>query len=399
MHDVAIVGGGLAGTAAALTLAQQGANVGLIERQPAAVMAAEDLDGRTTAIAAGARAMLERLGLWQTLEPQSEPIWDIRVSDRQSLLHLHFAHQNVGDQPMGHIVENFRLRRALLDAVEQEPKIACYWETELESFESEDDCASLVLKGGQVVSAPLAVAADGRGSSLRRFAGIGVRALDYRQSGIVCVVAHEFPHNGVAHERFLDGGPFAILPMIADAEGRHRSSIVWTEPRMLAERLVSLPADDLLKELSVRFGDFLGRLEITSECTLFPFSLTIAQRLTKPRLVLLGEAGHGIHPIAGQGFNVSIRDIECLAALAGEALEMGHDLGERAMLSRYAKQRWPDILAMAAATDVLNRLFLSNLPPLAVGRRIGMAAINRLPMVKRQFQRHAMGVSLFPRPF
>ena len=395
MLDAAIVGGGLAGAALALTLARAGVKVALVERQSPEALGAEETDGRTTALAAGARALMEDIGIWEAIEPHAREITDIRVTDRDSTLKVHFDHNDVGGQPMGHIVENFRLRRALLDAIAAEPRIEAYWNCTLSGFEGDAAGAQLLLEGGQVLDARLAIAADGRGSALRRFADIGVRASDYKQTAIVCAVSHEVPHEGIAHERFLDGGPFAILPMTDGTGGEHRSSIVWTERRSLAEHLLTLEKSALEPELARRFGDFLGSLSILGGTWSYPLSVTVAKRLTGPRLVLVGEAAHGMHPIAGQGFNVSVRDIQELSRSVIKAVSMGQDPGAESLLRAYAKRRWPDIAAMLAATDGLNRLFMTNLPPVALARRLGIAAVDRIPPLKRQFQRHAMGLSLF----
>lgn len=395
MLDAAIVGGGLAGAALALALAQNGVKVALVERQNPDSLGAEETDGRTTALAAGARHLMEDIGVWDAIKPHAGPITDIRVTDRNSTLKLHFDHRDVGGEPMGYIVENFRLRRALLEAIAAEPGIQAYWNSTLTGFEGDAAGAQLVLDDGQVLDARLAIAADGRGSALRRFAGIGMRAVDYKQTAIVCAVAHEHPHDGIAHERFLNGGPFAILPMTDAPSGDHRSSIVWTERRTLAEHLLTLKRPALEAELARRFGDFLGKVSILGNTWSYPLSVTVAKRLTGPRLALVGEAAHGMHPIAGQGFNVSVRDIESLSQAVSKAVSMGQDPGADSLLHAYAKRRWPDIVAMLAATDGLNRLFLSNIPPLALGRRLGIAAVDRIPPLKRRFQRHAMGLSLF----
>lgn len=395
MLDAAIVGGGLAGAALALALARGGVKVALVERQNPDSLSAEETDGRTTALAAGARQLMEDIGVWTSIEQHAGPITDIRVTDRNAALKLHFDHRDVGGEPMGYVIENFRLRRALLDAIAAEPGIQAYWNCTLSGFEGEIAGAQLMLEGGQVLDARLAIAADGRGSALRRFAGIGMRAVDYKQTAIVCAVTHEHPHDGIAHERFLNGGPFAILPMTDGPTGEHRSSIVWTERRSLAEHLLTLDRQMLTAELARRFGGFLGKLSIQGDTWSYPLSVTAAKRLTGPRLALVGEAAHGMHPIAGQGFNVSVRDIESLSQSVSKAVSMGQDPGSDALLRAYAKRRWPDIAAMLAATDGLNRLFMSNLPPVALGRRLGIAAVDRIPPLKRQFQRHAMGLGLF----
>jgi 2-octaprenyl-6-methoxyphenol hydroxylase len=395
MYDVAVVGGGFAGATLSLLLAGKGVSVALIEREKPDRLTAVEADGRTTALSASARTFMKEIGVWEALEDNAEPIWDIRVADRASHLSLHFDHREIGGEPMGHIVENFRLRRVLLDAVRPDPHVSSYWGTTVQGFDGRSDRAELRLNDHQIVEAQLAIAADGRGSAMRRFAKIGLRSTDYGQTAIVCTVHHQRRHGGIAHERFLAGGPFAILPMTDERGGAHRSSIVWTERRSLAEHLSRQPRDILERELARRLGSFLGQVAIEGDIWTFPLSLTVASRLTGPRLALLGEAGHGIHPIAGQGFNVSVRDIATLGDLVGSALQAGRDLGASDLLARYARRRWPDILAMVAATDGLNRLFLTSLPPVALGRRLGLAAVHRLPGVKRQFQRHAMGLGLF----
>ncbi len=396
--DVAIVGAGLAGMTLALVLAQAGVRVALIERQTPKSLMAPEVDGRTTAIAAAARRVLEGLGIWSGIEAEAGPIWDIRVSDRQSPLHVHFDHAAVDDTAMGHIVENHDLRRVLVAALAAQSGIDAFWGQSVSAFEPSDTAATLTMSGGQSVTASLVAAADGRGSALRRMAGIGVRSVDYGETAIVCTAYHRHPHDGIAHERFYAGGPFAILPMADNAQGRHRASIVWTERRALAEHLAGLPKGAFQRQLARRFGEFLGEIEVPGEVWTYPLSLTLAKRLTGKRLALVGEAAHGMHPIAGQGFNVSMRDITGLRDSVAAAVQAGQDPGGPAVLSAYARRRWPDILAMAAATDGLNRLFRTDLPPVALARQIGLAAVNRLPPLKRQFQRYAMGLLPQGRP-
>lgn len=395
MVDIVVVGAGLAGLSLALALTRNGLRVALVERQRPTDLAAEEIDGRTTAIAAAARKVLEGLDVWERLVSAAGPIRDIRVSDRGSPLHLHFDHKAVGDEPMGHIIENHTIRRVLLEALEREAGLTAYWACNVSGLDVRDGRAVISLSDGRSIATPLVAAADGRGSALRRMAGIGVRATDYDETAIVCTAHHQHCHEGIAHERFLSGGPFAILPMADGAGGQHRSSIVWTEQRPLAEHLLSLPRPTFERELARRFGDFLGTVRVPGDVWSYPLSLMLAKRLTAPRLVLVGEAAHGLHPIAGQGFNVSMRDVEGLCDAVTAALQSGQDPGGRDVLAAYARKRWPDILAMAAATDGLNRLFRTDVPPVALARRLGLAAVNRLPPLKRQFQRHAMGVLPF----
>lgn len=394
-HDVIVCGAGPAGLTLALALARRGAAVALVERHGPEALAAPEIDGRTTALAAGGRAVLEDLGVWPALAAEAAPIWDIRVTDRGSLLHLHFDHRAIGGGAMGHIVENHTLRRVLLEALAREAGVALHWQRSVTAMDVHENEATVSLEDGAALRGRLVAAADGRGSFLRRMAGIGVRATDYDETALVCTAWHEHPHDGIAHERFLSGGPFAILPMTDGAEGQHRASIVWTERRALAEHLLTLPRPAFERELARRFGGFLGEVRVPGPVWSYPLSLMLAKRLTAPRLALVGEAAHAMHPIAGQGFNVSMRDVEGLRDAVAAALQAGGDPGEADRLAAYARKRWPDILAMAAATDGLNRLFRSGLPPVALVRRLGLAAVNRVPPLKRQFQRHAMGLQPF----
>ena len=245
-HDVAVVGAGLAGLTLALALARSGMHIALIERQSPDQLAAVEVDGRTTALAASARVVLEDIGVWHRLEPYGGPILDIRVTDRASPLHIHFAHAAVGDDPMGHIVENHILRRELLAALAAEPTLTAYWQQSVTAFDGAGDgsgaTATLTLDSGTIIQAPLVAAADGRGSALRRMAGIGVRASDYHETRH-CLhrLSRALARRHSPHERFLSGGPFAILPMLDNAAGQYRSSIVWTENRSLAEHLLTGP--------------------------------------------------------------------------------------------------------------------------------------------------------------
>jgi 2-octaprenyl-6-methoxyphenol hydroxylase len=252
-------------------------------------------------------------------------------------------------------------------------------------------------ESGAAISARLVIAADGRGSMLRRDAGISVQSWDYPQSGIVCSVGHELPHEGVAHEHFLPAGPFAMLPMIdgplvSDGVACHRSSLVWTERREVAEKVMTLDDAAFAEELTRRFGDSLGRLEVRGRRWCYPLSLSHAERYRAVRLALIGDAAHAIHPIAGQGLNLGIRDVAALAEVLVDAARLGLDIGQEDHLARYERWRRFDATALVAATDGLNRLFSNDLAPVRVARDLGLAAVDRLPAVKRLFMRHAMGL-------
>jgi 2-octaprenyl-6-methoxyphenol hydroxylase len=227
---------------------------------------------------------------------------------------------------------------------------------------------------------------------MREDAGIGARAWSYNQIAIVVVARHELPHRGVAQEKFLPGGPFAILPMRDSASGEHRSSIVWTERAKLAKRLLELEPASFQAEFARRFGDFLGRVETIGPRWSFPLGLVHAERYIDERMVLVGDAAHGLHPIAGQGYNLGVRDIAALVEVLIDAKRLGLDIGAADTLERYAQWRRADNLTMVAATDLLNRLFSNDIKPLRLVRDLGLAAVNRMPPLRRFFVRHAMGL-------
>ncbi|MGH6718017.1 MAG: UbiH/UbiF/VisC/COQ6 family ubiquinone biosynthesis hydroxylase [Alphaproteobacteria bacterium] len=390
-HDteVAIVGGGMVGLALAIALAEHGFEVTVIDAKPAPARRDPAFDGRASAIAAATARMLDRLGLWQAglrhaLAPVAEPILEIRVSDGDAPLHLHYDHAEVGAGPLGYMIENRDIIAALHERAAALP-ITLIAPATVTGFEARPGATRLAFKS-RSCAAPLVVGADGRESPLRALAGIGASSRPYGQTGIVCTVRHERPHRGIAHERFLPAGPFAILPLKGD-----RSSLVWTERSELAPTLVALPDDDFLDELAWRFGDFLGRLALEGPRWSYPLALVRAERIVGPRLALVGDAAHAIHPIAGQGFNLGLRDVATLAHVLADGRAVGLDPGDAAMLGRYARWRGTDAFVLATVTDGLNRLFSNDLAPVRLVRDLGLAAVDRLPPLKRLFMRHAMG--------
>lgn len=387
VHDVMIVGGGLSGLTSALALAQCGFQVALSDREPEDVMRRADRDGRTTAIAASGSAMLEALGIWENLAADAEPILDIRVSDGDSRHFLHYDHLEVGDLPMGHIIENALLKRALFDAMKNHAGIAYLPGAGIRDLEAEPGHLNADLDNGHRHRARLLVGADGRASQVRQLAGIRVTRLDYGQTSLVFTVEHSRPHRGVAHERFLPGGPLAFLPM-----AENRSSVVWTERTATARSLLALSDTDLAGALSARFDDCLGAIKIVGARWSFPLSLVNAERQTAPRLVLVGDAAHGIHPIAGQGFNLGLRDIAALADEVTGAARLGLDIGGPEVLRRFQAARRFDTMTLVLATDGLNRLFSNDIAPLRALRSGGLGLVNRIPPLKKLFMRHAMGV-------
>jgi 2-octaprenyl-6-methoxyphenol hydroxylase len=386
--EIAVVGGGLSGLSLAIACAGAGIDVAIIDREDPAKFRSAAYDGRTTAIAYGSQQVLKGIGVWDALSPHAQPIREIRVADGNSPLFLHYDRAEIGAEALGYIVENRLLRGALQERAEALPNLTLYAPSAVERVDFADAEARLTLADGRSVAASLIVGADGRASPMRAAAGIKIWQKSYRQTAIVCVVRHAEPHRGVAVEHFRAAGPFAILPMQGN-----RSSIVWTEEERDAPALLALNDADFAQQLAGRFGDFLGKLEPEPGRWSYPLMLIQAERYAAHRLALIGDAAHVIHPIAGQGWNLGVRDIAALAELIVDAHRLGLDLGSAELLRRYERWRRFDSLTLTAVTDGLNRLFANELPPLKLARDLGLAAIDRAPGLKRFFMRHAMGVT------
>lgn len=403
--DVAILGGGMVGLSLAAALGAGGLSVAVIDPESAAARLAAPFDGRSSAIAWGSQQALAAIGAWAGMAAAAQPILDIRVSDgdaqgRAARLFLHYDHRELAPPggaapPFGFIVENRAVRRALLARVAALPLVLHLAPARAAALERGRDGVAVALEPGaagvRLLRARLAVGADGRESPTRAAAGIGVTRWDYPQTAIVGTVAHERPHEGVAHEHFLPAGPFAMLPMVP-AEGVNRSSIVWTERADLAPTMMRLSDAAFGAEIERRFGDTLGRIRPLGRRWAHPLGLLHAERYVDRRLALVGDAAHAIHPIAGQGLNLGLRDVAALAEAVVDAHRLGLDIGGAQVLARYQRWRRPDNLLLMAATDGLNRLFSNDLPPLRLARDLGLAAVGRLPVLKRLFMRHAMGL-------
>jgi 2-octaprenyl-6-methoxyphenol hydroxylase len=397
--DVCIVGAGPVGGTLACRLAQGGARVAVIDRAALPPMEHPDFDGRAYAIAAGSRRLLEAAGLWNALPQPSGPILDIRVSDgrigrRASPLHLHFDHTHAAPPgeatPFGWMVEARSLRVALNATLHTLPGLHLFAPAEAIVHRGEDH-ATVTVANGPTITARLVVAAEGRNSPLRDQAGIPVTRAAYGQRGIVCAIAHEKPHHGLALEHFLPSGPFAQLPMAPSAGEPNLSAIVWTERTATADRIAAMNDAQFTREVARRLGSQLGAIRLVGRRWTYPLGAMHAQRYTSTRLALIGDAAHGIHPIAGQGLNLGFRDIMALSDLVLSALDAGQDPGTPAILAAYQRRRRPDNLAMLAATDALDRLFSTNNPLLRTARDLGIAAVDRLPTLKKVFMRAAMG--------
>jgi len=384
--DVVIAGGGLAGMPLACALGAAGISVALIEPTPPEKLVTTEFDGRTTAVAASSARMFESLGAWDDVAPHAQPILDIRVADAESPFFVHYDHKDVGADALGWIVENKDLRAAMLPLLDALPTVRFLPGLRVTEFETENAWATVDLSDGTMLGARLLVGADGRQSPTRRRAGIGVTKWRYDQHAIICTVVHERDHRGIAHEHFLPSGPFAILPLTGN-----RSSIVWTERADLAPHFMNLPDGDFLEELSSRFGNFLGALSLEGPRRSYPLGLMNARSYIAPRIALVADAAHTIHPIAGQGINIGWRDVAALAEVVADTMRLGLDPGDLSSLEKYQSWRRTDNAVMLAATDALNRLFSNDAAPLVAARNLGLAAVQRAPAVKKLFMRHAMG--------
>jgi 2-octaprenyl-6-methoxyphenol hydroxylase len=387
--DLAVVGGGMTGLAIACATAGAGAEVALIDPVPWPDSIAPPFDGRVTAIARASRYLLEGIGVWSALEDEAQPIVDIEVSERASPFSVRYDHREVGSEPLGHIVENRVIRAGLIARAEalRGETLTLAVPDKVRRIERRRDKAWIELERGGRLEARLIVGADGRNSLCRRAADIGVTRFPYEQTGIVATIAHEKPHRGLAVERFFPSGPLAILPMKGE-----RSSIVWAAANDLAETLIDLNDEAFLGELEERFDPRLGEIALAGPRFHYPLSMAQAKRYADQRLALIGDAARAIHPIAGQGWNLALRDVAALAELAVDALRLGLDPGALSVLQRYERWRRFDSLALIAITDGLNRLFANDVLPLKLAREWGLGLVNRAPPLKRFFMRHAMGL-------
>lgn len=378
----------MAGISLAYALASNGLRVTLLEARSTDAMLQQNSDGRTSAISYGSAQILKRYGLWDDLEAVGGPILDIRVSDSKSPLFLHYDHTLIGDKPMGHIIDNLDILRSLYTKAAQLTNLTIHSPMRYSGVTRSTTGVEVTLENGTVLHAQLIIGADGRHSQLRREAGIEAWEWGYDQVGIVCNIHHEKPHHGLAEERFLPAGPFAILPMA----GGHHSSLVWTERTRHVPLYMAMDDEEFVYEIEKRVGNHLGKLSLASERFSYPLTLTHAKEYTSTRLALIGDAAHAIHPIAGQGFNLGIRDIGVLAERIIAQHRQGLDIGGSDVLADYSQARRADNTLMIVITDGLTRLFSNRFSPLRTARILGMAAVEQIDPLKKFFMRHAMGM-------
>lgn len=391
--DVAIVGGGHAGCTLAALLARNGISALCVDQDDPSKTLQESFDGRTTAISFGSKHVIDAAGAWDSLQDEACPIRDIHIMDSGSPTLLRFLAEDVGKDAFGWIVENRSLRQSLYDTLRALKLATHIAPARVSGFDRDAHGITVNLQDGRRARAALVVGADGRNSYTREWMGIDTRGWSYNQRALICTVRHQNAHNHVAVEDFRSEGPFAILPMQDDADGNHRSAVVWTEHGHEKDSALHWPDDVFIAALNERFPDGYGKVTIAGKRFSYPLGLKHAQRYVADRMALVADAAHGIHPIAGQGLNLGLRDIAELADILIDAKRRNKDLGDAGLLHTYETARRTDNMMMAGATDTLNKLFSNDLSSVRIMRKIGLRAVQRFTPARRFFMKQAMGVS------
>lgn len=386
--DVVIIGGGMVGLALTCALSEAGIASYVVEKDNLDDQLLPAFDGRVSAISLGSERVLDAIGAWQYMLPEAEPISDIRVVDGYSTAYAHYNFKDVGDVPVGHMVENRHLRIGLVKAARTAKHVTLHTSASVKNIMRDDYKAIVTLEDGTEITAALLCACDGKRSKTRADAGIKVHEAGYNQTAIVCTIEHTLSHEGLALERFLPHGPFAVLPM----KGGMRSAVVWSEEDAIAKQMLALDKKEFEREIKVRLGDYLGDIECNGKRFSYPLFLSLADTYIDKRLALVGDSAHGIHPIAGQGVNVGFRDVAVIAELLEDTMKLGGDMGSQPLLQHYQQWRRFDIVSMGAVTDGITRLFSNDLKSLTLGRRTGLKIVENIPPLKRVFMRHAMGL-------
>ena len=394
--DVIILGGGLIGLTLALALDRHGISTQVIDTADLKAALSPAFDGRVSAIASASMKMLDAIGLGGPLKADGCPINRIRVTEGLLAVALDFDAAEGADgesdgDPLGHMVENRMLRGALLEGAEKAPHMTLHAPARAAAIERDGFRVQVTLADGRLLSAPLLIVAEGRNSPTREAAGIKVARWKYDHNAIVTVIDHERSHENTAFEIFYQTGPFAILPVNGPANDGTRSAIVWSVPASLAKAVTDLPARALVAEIEKRMGGMLGAVRLAAPAWTYPLGFHHAAQLTSQRLVLVGDAAHGIHPIAGQGLNLGFRDVAALTEVLVEGARLGLDLGDPQLLNRYQRWRGLDTMMVAGTTDVLTRLFGLPGKPMRTIRALGLAALERIAPLKARFMAEARG--------
>ncbi|MDA9301951.1 UbiH/UbiF/VisC/COQ6 family ubiquinone biosynthesis hydroxylase [Amylibacter sp.] len=391
--EILIVGGGLIGSAMAIALSSIGFDITVVDRQSNQLKKADIFDGRAYALSHASVRMLKALGLWDSIQKNTQPILDIKVSDGRvgegaSDWFLHFDHQELEEGPMGHLIEDRYIREAFKASISRSKQIKYIYGSEVVSKTVDETGVNLNLLDGHVLRSRLLIGCDGRNSKIAKWSDISHFGWDYNQTALVCALSHEKPHLGVAHQFFTPSGPLAILPL-----PDNKSSIVWTETKDQANLINTLDDKAYLAAISPVIGDFLGRISLVGDRFSYPLGLSIADKFVINRTVLVGDSAHGIHPLAGQGLNLGLKDIAALTEVLALAKRRGENFASKDVLERYQKWRRFDTSAMALATDSINKLFSNDNSILRSIRDIGLGGVNSTPQLRRSFMRHAAGLS------
>ena len=391
--DIAIVGGGLNGPGLALAAAQVGLRVIVLDAPSHKPRKNAKFDGRAYALALASKRLMAAVGVWENVAQDAEPMLNIRVSDGRagvgaSPFFMDFDHAELEEGPMGYMVEDRHLRYALQAAMQTSPLIEYRLATRVTGQSTGPEGVTLSLANNQKITTRLLVGADGRQSGTAARAGITYTGWQYSQTALVCAVEHDRPHGGVAHQFFMPAGPMAVLPLSA-----RRSTVVWSEKTDSAAVIKTLDDAAFLDVLRPRFGDFLGDIALTGGRFSYPLGMMIAKSYIAPNVALIGDAAHGVHPIAGQGLNAGLRDVAALIQVLSEAKQRGEDFASQPVLARYQLWRRFDATALAVATDGFNHLFSNDNPILRLGRDLGMGMLNAMPKVRRGILREAAGLT------
>ena len=391
-RDLVILGGGLVGMTLALAAARQGITSHVVDKADPAELTAEGVDGRASAISTASWNLFTNIGLAERLEPLGCPIASIAVTDGMKPGRIDFQPQ-AHEGSLGRMFANRDIRLALFEAAAAEPAITWHSRSEVTERERSPHGAKVTLASGEVLEGSLLVGAEGRQSPTRQQAGLTVARWDYHHRAIVAGLFHEKPHGNVAWEIFYAAGPFALLPLLDSADGQHRSALVWTVAERDGKGVMAMSDTAFVGEVRKRMGDIFGAIEIAAPRLSYPLGFHHAGRIVADRLALVGDAAHGIHPIAGQGLNLGLRDVGALVEVIADGMRLGLEPGDAQILARYERWRSLDIFSVAAMTDGINRLFgIPGRIPSAI-RRLGMGAVQRMPTIKRFFMDEARGVS------
>lgn len=391
--DVLIVGGGPAGCSLAAILGKAGINVVCVDQDAPQSRGKDSFDGRTMAISYGSSRIIDKSGAWENIIKNACPIKTIHVMESGSPVLLDFMAKDADTDSLGWIIENKNLRQALFENLRHIPSCIHLAPAKICHFEPQEKSIVAITQDGQKILAQLVIGADGRKSFTRQWMKIETRGWDYQQRAIVCIVGHEKPHNNIAVEDFRKDGPIAILPMNDDEHGGHRSSIVWTESSHEKDSCLTWNEPTFQAALQERFPSCYGKVYPLGQKFSYPLSLAHAHSYIGSRMALVADAAHGIHPIAGQGLNLGLRDIDALSLLLIDAKEKNQDLGSPDILLAYEKQRRRDNSVMAGATDGLDKLFSNNSSTLRIARKTGLKLIQKIPRVRAFFMKQAMGIS------